>query len=563
MHLERLTMILEIVGQKGEATVAEICAHSDLPKPTAYRLVNDLTEAGLLDPVAKGQFAIGYRLKQITEADQSDQVLLETIAPVLRDAADTHGAAFFLSRLRGKAVEIIAVETPDTGVSFLHPGLGKRPLHACSCSKAVAAFSPTVADTIASRLKAYTEFTHTDRAELAAEFELIRQQWLCRVRRRDRARNVLGGGAARPQLASAHHVDRRDGLRAGVHTCVPQEGRQGTHQHGDRSLRTSRLGRPRADRSIRMTPIHQTRDKAHDASRRLRVRNPDPQSRHTSTPPCDGEPRDSRSTTTCTSRETSATRSRTSGTSSTMRSCATLPSNGRSRSPDQMRPRSRSYSPLATCRMMAVGQCKYILITNAEGGLINDPVLLRLAEDHFWISLADSDVLLWAQGVAINSGMDVTITEPDVSPLQLQGPKSGQVMEALFGETIHDLKYYWLREVELDGIPLIVSRTGWSSELGYELYLRDGSRGDELWEQIMAAGQPFGLKPGHTSSIRRIEGGMLSYHADADIHTNPFELGFDRLVNLDGGTDFIGKAALQRIQDQGVDPQANRARDRW
>ncbi len=201
---------------------------------------------------------------------------------------------------------------------------------------------------------------------------------------------------------------------------------------------------------------------------------------------------------------------------------------------------------------MAVGQCKYILITNAEGGLINDPVLLRLAEDHFWVSLADSDVLLWAKGVAINSGMDVTISEPDVSPLQLQGPKSGQVMEALFGESIHDLKYYWLRELELDGIPLIVSRTGWSSELGYELYLRDGSRGDELWELIMAAGQPFGLQPGHTSSIRRIEAGMLSYHADADIHTNPFELGFDRLVALDGEADFIGKAALRLIKKQGV-----------
>ena len=201
---------------------------------------------------------------------------------------------------------------------------------------------------------------------------------------------------------------------------------------------------------------------------------------------------------------------------------------------------------------MAVGQCKYILIINADGGLINDPILLRLAENHFWISLADSDVLLWAQGVAVNSGMNVTITEPDVSPLQLQGPKSGKVMEALFGETIHDIKYYWLREVELDGIPLIVSRTGWSSELGYELYLRDGSRGDELWELIMVAGEPFGLKPGHTSSIRRIEGGMLSYHADADIHANPFELGFERLVNLDGEADFIGKAALQRIKNQGI-----------
>jgi len=201
---------------------------------------------------------------------------------------------------------------------------------------------------------------------------------------------------------------------------------------------------------------------------------------------------------------------------------------------------------------MAVGQCKYVLITNADGGILNDPILLRLAENHFWISLADSDILLWAQGVAVHSGMDVTIREPDVSPLQLQGPKSGAVMKALFGESIMDLRYYWLREVELDGIPLIVSRTGWSSELGYEIYLRDGSRGDELWETIMAAGEPFGLKPGHTSSIRRIEGGMLSYHADADIDTNPYELGLDRLVNLDMAADFIGKAALRRIREEGV-----------
>ena len=201
---------------------------------------------------------------------------------------------------------------------------------------------------------------------------------------------------------------------------------------------------------------------------------------------------------------------------------------------------------------MAVGQCKYVLITNAAGGILNDPILLRLGENHFWISLSDSDILLWAQGVAVFAGMDVTIREPDVSPLQLQGPKSGEIMKALFGEAIMDLRYYWLREVELDGIPLIVSRTGWSSELGYELYLRDGSRGDELWERIMAAGRPFGLQPGHTSSIRRIEGAMLSYHADADIDTNPFELGFDRLVNLDMEADFIGKAALRRIREQGV-----------
>lgn len=201
---------------------------------------------------------------------------------------------------------------------------------------------------------------------------------------------------------------------------------------------------------------------------------------------------------------------------------------------------------------MAVGQCKYILITNAKGGILNDPILLRLAENHFWISLADSDILLWAQGVAVHSGLDVQICEPDVSPLQLQGPKSGEIMRALFGDEIMDLKYYWLREVSLDGIPLVVSRTGWSSELGYELYLRDSAHGDALWERIMATGLDFGLKPGHTSSIRRIEGGMLSYHADADIHTNPFELGLGRLVNLDTDAEFIGKAALRRIKDEGV-----------
>ena len=218
-------------------------------------------------------------------------------------------------------------------------------------------------------------------------------------------------------------------------------------------------------------------------------------------------------------------------------------------------PDAARFTQLLTCRdlsTMKVGQCKYILITNAEGGLLNDPVLLRLAEDHFWISLADSDILLWAQGVATYAGMDVSIREPDVSPLQLQGPKSGEIMTALFGDWIGELRYYWLSETEVNGIPLVVSRTGWSGELGYEIYLRDGSRGDELWETIMAVGAPMGLKPGHTSSIRRIEGAMLSYHADATIDTNPFELGLDRLVAIDSAVDFIGKDALRRIRDEGV-----------
>ena len=201
---------------------------------------------------------------------------------------------------------------------------------------------------------------------------------------------------------------------------------------------------------------------------------------------------------------------------------------------------------------LSIGQCKYVLITNNEGGLLNDPVLLRLAENHYWLSLGDSDILLWAQGVVINSGLNVTIKEPDVSPLQLQGPKSIDIMKVLFGDQIINMKYYWLIETELNSIPLVVSRTGWSSELGYEIYLRDGSRGNELWELIMEAGKKFNLQPGHTSSIRRIEGGMLSYHADADINTNPFELGMDRLVNLDNDNKFIGKDALIRIKETGI-----------
>ena len=201
---------------------------------------------------------------------------------------------------------------------------------------------------------------------------------------------------------------------------------------------------------------------------------------------------------------------------------------------------------------ISIGQCKYVLITNHEGGILNDPVLLRLAENHFWLSLADSDILLWAQGVAVNSGLNVKITEPDVSPLQLQGPTSKEIMVKLFGDSIKDLKYYWFKEYDLDGIPLIISRTGWSSEFGYELFLRDGSKGNDLYEKIMVAGKEYGLQPGHTSSIRRIEGGMLSYHADADINTNPFELGLDRLVSLDNDIQFIGKAALKKIKADGI-----------
>ena len=199
-----------------------------------------------------------------------------------------------------------------------------------------------------------------------------------------------------------------------------------------------------------------------------------------------------------------------------------------------------------------VGQGKYVVITAEDGGIINDPVLLRLGENHFWLALADSDVLLWAKGVAYRSGLDVTIREPDVSPMQIQGPKSKQVVEKLFGPRVLDMPYYHFFEAKLDGIPVIVTRTGWTGEVGYEIYLRDGSRGGELWERVLEAGKPFGIAPTGPSDIRRIEAGILNYGIDMTLENNPYEVGLGWLVDLDQEADFIGKDALRRIKANGV-----------
>ncbi len=199
-----------------------------------------------------------------------------------------------------------------------------------------------------------------------------------------------------------------------------------------------------------------------------------------------------------------------------------------------------------------VGQAKYLVLTDAQGGLVNDPVLTRLAKDTFWLSTADSDVLLWAKGVAHDSDFDVDIREPDVSPLQIQGPKSKDVLRALVGTAVLDLGYYRFMEASIDGIPVLVTRTGWSAEVGYEIYLRDGSRGSDLWNAVMEAGKPFNIRPTGPSEIRRIEAGILNYPSDINIDCNPFEAGLGWLVDLDKKADFIGKSALKKIKKEGV-----------
>jgi len=199
-----------------------------------------------------------------------------------------------------------------------------------------------------------------------------------------------------------------------------------------------------------------------------------------------------------------------------------------------------------------IGQCMYTPIVDENGCMLNDPVLIRLAENHFWFSLADSDILLWAKGIAHNMNLQVSISEPFVSPLAVQGPKAEVVMVDLFGDWIEQLRFFRSRETGLNGIPLIVARTGWSKQDGFELYLRESRHGDELWEQIMAAGKPYNITPGAPSTIERIESGLLSYGADMDMTNNPFEIGLDKYVDLDQEADFIGKDALIKIRKEGV-----------
>jgi len=199
----------------------------------------------------------------------------------------------------------------------------------------------------------------------------------------------------------------------------------------------------------------------------------------------------------------------------------------------------------------AVGQGKYVVITAEDGGIVNDPVLLRLAENHFWLAAADSDLLLWARGAAINSGLSVSITEPDVSPLQIQGPKAKEVMQALFGDAVTKLRYYWFVETKLDGIPVVVSRTGWTGEVGYEIYLRDGSRGGELWERVMNAGAAYHIRPTGPSDIRRIEAGILNWGADMSLENNVYEVGLERLVDDAKKASYIGRDALARVRREG------------
>ncbi|MDQ2964621.1 MAG: glycine cleavage system protein T [Chloroflexota bacterium] len=202
----------------------------------------------------------------------------------------------------------------------------------------------------------------------------------------------------------------------------------------------------------------------------------------------------------------------------------------------------------------AVGQAKYVLICDSDGGIVNDPVLTRMDENTFWFALASSDALLFARGLKnAYPHLDATIREADVAPIQVQGPKSKDLIRDLVGEGISDLKYYWWRRAEIRGIPVVVTRTGWTSEVGYEIYLLDTSKGTELWEALMEVGAPYNVRPTGPSDIRRIEGAIFNWGADMTYENNPFEMGLERLVQFGLKDDqSISIAALRKIKEKGV-----------
>jgi len=198
-----------------------------------------------------------------------------------------------------------------------------------------------------------------------------------------------------------------------------------------------------------------------------------------------------------------------------------------------------------------VGQCMYILLTERDGGIVNDPVLLKLSENHFWLSIADSDVLLWCKGIASSMKFKVNLNEPDVSPLSLQGPKAPKVMEKIVGSWSRELKFFNFKKYNIKNIPVVISRSGWSGEAGYEIFLCDGKLGNELWEIIMDAGKEFNIAPAAPSQISRIESGMLSYGSDISLNENPYDVNLGKFVDLDKKADFLSKISLDSIKQQG------------
>ncbi len=210
---------------------------------------------------------------------------------------------------------------------------------------------------------------------------------------------------------------------------------------------------------------------------------------------------------------------------------------------------------LMTCRDLSkskVGRCYYCPIIDENGNLVNDPVILKLAEDRWWVSIADSDVIFFAKGLASGNKFDVKIYEPNVDIFAVQGPKSFDLMEKIFDKKIKDLKFFGFDYFEFNGVKHLIARSGWSKQGGFEIYVENTQSGLELYDQLFELGKEFNVKPGCPNLIERIESGLLSYGNDFDNNDNPFECGFGKYVNLDTNINFLGKDKLKKIEKEGI-----------
>ncbi len=210
---------------------------------------------------------------------------------------------------------------------------------------------------------------------------------------------------------------------------------------------------------------------------------------------------------------------------------------------------------MMTCRDLSkskIGRCYYCPIIDDNAGIINDPVVLKISEERWWISIADSDVILFAKGLAIGKNFDVKIFEPNVDIMAVQGPKSFSLMEKVFGKQITELKFFGFNFYDFKGTKHLIARSGWSKQGGYEIYVENTKSGLELYDHFFEIGKEFDVKPGCPNLIERIESGLLSYGNDMDMFDNPFECGFDKYVNLDSNVTFLGKEKLKKIKTDGI-----------
>ena len=198
---------------------------------------------------------------------------------------------------------------------------------------------------------------------------------------------------------------------------------------------------------------------------------------------------------------------------------------------------------------MQIGQCAYLPVVDAEGGMLNDPVTLKLSPDRFWISIADSDLHLWVKGIATALGLNVAVFEPDVSPLAIQGPKADDLAAAVFGEGVRSIRFFRFAPVVFEGRTHIIARSGYSKQGGYELYLDGTEYGMAIWDALFEAGKEMDVRAGCPNLIERVEGGLLSYGNDMTQANNPYECGLGKYIT--STAPFIGKAALDRVALEG------------